>query len=95
MAKHIFKYAINFPDEVGQVVEVLMPENFRICDVNHQEDCIFLWAIVDTHAELKPQKFIVYGTGWKIDDVSPGSQRFFLKTVHMPNGLVFHVFMVD
>lgn len=91
MIKHVFKYPINFADEAGKVIEIQMPVGSAICEVNHQDDCIFLWALVDTHAPLEPHKFVVHGTGWKIDDAE---NLLFLKTVHMPSGLVWHVFMV-
>lgn len=92
MIGHVFKYPINFPNEAGKVIELNLPNNFAICDINHQDDCIFLWAMVDIHAPLEPYQFVVHGTGWKIDDVE---NLFFLKTVHMPNGLVWHVFAVQ
>lgn len=91
MIGHVFKYPINFQNETGKVIELNLPNNFAICDINHQDDCIFLWAMVDVHAPLEPYQFVVHGTGWKIDDVE---NLFFLKTVHMPNGLVWHVFAV-
>ena len=91
MIGHVFKYPINFPDEAGKVIEIQMPSKWAICDIHHQDDCIFLWAMVDVHAPLEKYKFVVHGTGWKIDDVE---NLYFLKTVHMPNGLVWHVFAV-
>jgi len=92
MIGHVFKYALNFPGEAGQVVTIEMPVDCAICDINHQGDCIFIWAMVDIHAPREQYKFVVHGTGWKIDDAE---NLFFLKTVHMPNGLVFHVFAVE
>jgi len=88
MIGHIFKYPI--PD-IGKVVEIELPEGYAICDINQQGGDLFLWAMVDTHAPLETIKFVVHGTGWKIDDAE---NLFFLQTVHMPSGLVWHVFTV-
>lgn len=91
MIGHIFKYCISFPHEPGKIIEIQMPSRLTICDINHQDDCIFLWAMVDKNAPLKTERFVVQGTGWKIDNIEI---LYFLKTVHMPNGLVWHIFRV-
>ena len=88
MIGHVFKYPIN---KISEIVTIAIPSTWAICDVNCQGDELFLWGMVDIHAPLKDYRFIVYGTGHKIDDVE---NLFFLKTVHMPDGLVWHVFAV-
>ena len=89
MIGHVFKYPIN---KIGEVVEIQLPSNWAICDINHQDNEFYIWAMVDIHAPLKTERFIIHGTGWKIDDIE---NHFFLKTVHMPNGTVWHVFAVQ
>lgn len=89
MVGHVFKYQIPLKEGIS---ELQMPSKWAICDVNHQEGQIFIWAMVDIHAPLKTYKFMIHGTGWKIDDVE---NLYFLKTVHMPDGLVWHVFAVQ
>lgn len=86
MIGHVFKYEIPLTDEL---IEIEMPDNYAICDVNNQDDSIYIWAMVDIHAPLFKNKFKIFGTAHKIDDVEG---LYFLKTVHMPNGLVWHVF---
>ena len=86
MIGHVFKYEIPLTDEL---IEIEMPDNCAICEINHQGDSLFIWALVDIHAPLFTNKFKIFGTGHKIDDVEG---MYFLKTVHMPNGLVWHVF---
>ena len=88
MIRHIFKYEIPLTDEL---IKIEMPEKSSICDINNQGDNLFLWAKVDIHAPLMTSKFKIFGTGHKIDNCE---QLSFLKTVHMPNGLVWHVFAV-
>lgn len=42
-------------------------------------------------SQLETYKFVVQGTGWRIHDVEG---LCFVKTVHIPSGLVWHVFAV-
>ena len=88
MIGHIFKYKIS---GFGRIVEIELPQGYVIFDINQQGSGLFLWALIDIHAPMKTVKFVVHGTGWKIDDVE---NLFFLQTVHMPSGLVWHVFSV-
>lgn len=87
MNLQILKYPL--PQIIGEIIEVEMPDRWAICDINHQGDELFLWANVDTDEPVTANKFIIYGTGWEIRDMENLS---FLKTVHMPNGMVWHVF---
>ena len=88
MIRHIFKYEIPLTDEL---IKIEMPEKYSICDINNQGDNLFLWAKVDIHASLMTSKFKIFGTGHKIDNCETA---IFPKSVHMPNGLVWHVFAV-
>jgi hypothetical protein len=88
MIGHIFKYKIQ---KIGEIVEIEMPVNAKICDINCQGNELFLWAMVDIHAPLEKTRFVVYGTGWKIDNAE---NLYFIKTVHTPDGFVWHVFSV-
>jgi len=89
MIGHIFKYELPI---IGEVFELKLPKDCVICDIQLQGSMIFLWAIVVTHAEFVTRKFLIVGTGWKLDDVE---LMYFMKTVQMPNGLVWHVFEVN
>lgn len=88
MIGHVFKYEIPIADGI---LEVDMPDNCKICEVNCQGESLFIWAIVDIHAPFYTNKFMVFGTGHKIDNAE---KLRFIKTVHMPSGLVWHVFAV-
>lgn len=88
MLGHIFKYELPI---IGEVFELKLPKDCTICDIQLQENVICLWAIVDTHAEFITHKFLIVGTGWKIDDVELLN---YMKTIQMPNGLVYHVFQL-
>ncbi len=88
MLAHIFKYEIPITDEI---IELDMPDNNALCDIQAQGDKIMAWCVVDIHAKLVKRKFKVVGTGhqFKIDEL------YFLRTVQMPNGLVWHIFEVE
>lgn len=91
MIGQVLKYCIPFPIDVTNISEIEMPEGIRVCDVHHQGDYLYVWALTEVDAPLKTYRFVVYGTGWKIDNTE---YLNFLKTVHMPNGLVWHVFWI-
>jgi hypothetical protein len=85
---HIFKYEIPIQD--GEI-EIELPENGGVCDIAEQNDKIYLWACVNIHAPLEKIKFRIYGTGHLTADAE---SLYFLRTVHMKNGLVWHIFIV-
>lgn len=86
MNAYIFKYEIPITDEI---ISIELSENSGLCDINVQDDKIYMWCIVDIHAPIFKQYFKIFGTGHQIIDCE---NLIFLKTVHMPNGLVWHIF---
>lgn len=91
MIGHIFKYPIAGSPLAGEVIELKLPKGCAVCDIQAQGGMVCLWAIVDIHAELETRKFKLIGTGWQIDDIE---KIYFVKTVQMPEGYVWHVFEV-
>ena len=89
MNGHIFKYEIPITDEI---ICMGLPDNSMLCDVNNQGDKIYMWAAVDIHVTLVKRYFKIVGTGHQITGIE---FLHFLRTVHMPNGLVWHIFEVD
>lgn len=88
MLKVIYKYEIPV---IGEVFEINLPLGYTICDINHQNDELFMWVLIELNVPKIPLKFMVIGTGKVIQDCS---NMWFMKTIHMPNGLVWHVFAV-
>jgi hypothetical protein len=76
---------------LGEELEVELPERFHICDIYHQDNKIYMWAVVDDTSPLVKRKIMTIGTGWEIE-CPQGLQ--FLRTVHMPNGCVCHVLAI-
>lgn len=86
---YIFKYEIPFKDE--SVVQIDLPENAAICDLAYQEGSgVMMWALIDKNANFEKRKFVVFGTGWRIDDIE---NFFYLKTIQF-HGFVWHIFEV-
>ena len=85
---YIYKYLL---PGFGEESSVELPSNMHICDVNHQDGKLYMWACVDTSSPIKMRKIMVIGTGWEIEN--PGQLQF-LRTVHMPNGCICHVIAV-
>jgi hypothetical protein len=85
---YIYKYLM---PGLGEALEVELPEKCHICDINHQDNKIYMWAVVNITSPLIKRKIITIGTGWEIDN--PDCLQF-LRTVHMPNGCVCHVLAV-
>lgn len=84
----IYKY--NLPIQDG-VITVKLPKNSHICDINNQGNDICIWAALEDGAELEERHFRIYGTGHKIEHME--KLRFY-RTLHMPNGLVWHIFEI-
>lgn len=85
---YIYKYLL---PGLGEESSVELPSKMHICDINHQDGKLYMWACVDTTSPTVIRKVMVLGTGWEIDN--PGQLQF-LRTVHIPNGYVYHVFAV-
>ena len=88
MDVHIFKYEIPITDEV---IAMELPDNYALCDIQTQDDKIYMWCVVDVHANLVKRHFKIVGTGHQITEIEI---MYFLRTVQMPNGLVWHIFEV-
>lgn len=88
MITHIFKYEIPITDEI---IEMELPEYFILCDIQCVNNKIYMWGMIDIHAELVKRFFKIIGTGLQIKEVG---DLLFLKTIIMPNGLVWHIFSV-
>lgn len=90
MNHRILKYELPVQDEV---IVLGLPEHFQMCDIQSKDDKIFLWAVVEDKEEqpIKYRTFKIYGTGHVIKGLQ---DLYFLKTVVMQSGLVWHVFEV-
>ena len=84
--KTIWKFEL----EITRNQVVAMPLGERVLSVGEQDGRLFVWALVDTDAEMMSVPFFVAGTGHQVNE---SSQWEFIDTVQMSNGLVWHVFM--
>lgn len=94
--KTVHKYPIvpnGMPYE-GPTVHVTMPAFAEVLHVGVQGDDAFLWALVDTHKPMQVHSFEVYGTGHEVI-CDPPFVLHHLGTIHLPTGLVFHIFSKD
>ena len=90
MNNYVFKYHIPI---TNQIIELEIPYDAEYCDIQSIDDEIFIWFIIDSHEERKIKKhFKIFGTGHPIGDAD---NYFYLKTVQMPNKLVWHVFEMN
>jgi len=68
-----------------------MPVGAVILKIKEQNKLVYVWALVDTEAEIESREFFVYGTGHAIDE---GMK--YIDTFYISGGLyVFHVFERD
>lgn len=84
--RSIFKYWLPIADRVS----VLMPRGAQVLSVQEQNGQLTVWALVSAQQEFEPVRFRICGTGLPAEDVGVG---YFIDTVQMPNGLVWHVFL--
>lgn len=83
--KTIYKYPLQVLD--SQTVQ--MPENSEILSVGEcPRDGLVMWAQVDIQEKEALQTIILRGTGQPLN----GSEGYFVGTVQMRSGLVWHVF---
>lgn len=88
MLRKIYKYP--FPSQ--QETKIALPKGYQICDIAFQGHDLYLWALVDIDEPDVIANFLFVGTGWVVMDCP---NLNFIKTIHAPAGLVWHVFEVN
>jgi len=84
----IYKYEVTSAE-----CTIALPRGYFIIEVACRQNDLFFWAIVDTDREKVDVDFVVYGTGWPIDenDLMFG---LYLGTAH--DGVyVWHLFEIQ
>ena len=85
--KKIYKYNLDITDR--QLLE--LPKGSEILSVKNQGDNICLWALVNSEEQSKEVFEIeIFGTGHDIYE-NEKTERKFIDTCVMPNGLVWHI----
>lgn len=85
--KTVYKYGI----EIKYHFSVSMPAGAQVLTIQVQHGKPFIWALVDTEAQLAERHFRVAGTGHPIEDENP----LYVGTYQLHGGdLVFHLFEV-
>ena len=64
--KTVYKYELSSP--LGIITKVSLPKGSTVLSAGIQANDFFIWALVDTEQPTEDRKFIVYGTGWEIDE---------------------------
>ena len=88
MTKTIHKYELT---TIGQKSIIKIPSFSKLCDIKEQDGKICMWLMIDKNDKLIDQEYLIIGTGWDITDIK---NKQFLKTIHMSNDLVWHVFWI-
>ncbi len=86
----IYKYKIS-PENFSNISKVEMPHDAKILSVGSQNNEVFVWAEVDTESSVFIKMFEVFGTGHEVK-YDMGTEREFLGTAFLDNGLVFHIY---
>jgi hypothetical protein len=85
--KTVYKYPLEIADEVF----INMPYGARILYAGAQTGSGYVWALVDTDAEMAPVMFCIRGTGHDCQDVL--DMKYVGTFMLLSGALVFHVFM--
>ena len=81
----IFKYPLPIKDDA----EIQIPRGAQILTVQTQKGEPYIWALVETDAELTTRRLCVRGTGHTFK----GNEGRYIGRFQLENGtLVFHVF---
>lgn len=81
--KKIYKYQIID-------MKVVMKVGAKILCAHAQGENICLWALIDADEVLEERYFVIYQTGGSQTDILESNT--YIDTVHMSDGLVWHVF---
>lgn len=86
----VFKYVLAL--KAGHAAELSppIPQGAQLLRIGEQRGAITAWAIVDQAKPIVIRKLNIFGTGHKMPD--EGGEGFFVDTVQLSSGLVFHVF---
>lgn len=85
MNRKILKYEL----PITFMFNLDLPKDWVFCDINNQFDRLYLWAMIKPESPIQSQTFRILGTG---HDIPFMDSLYFLKTVPMPDGFVWHVF---
>ena len=85
MNKQIWKYQLQTDD----LCYVDMLEGAEVLCLQMQNSNPCIWALVDASAKIERRVFQTFGTGQKISTLS---ERKYVGTYQLMNGLVLHVF---
>jgi hypothetical protein len=80
-------------DLYRHVGRVAIPVGATVLCIQYQDNKPFLWAKVDTDKPLRPRQFVLYGTGWGIENDDYYTEVY-ISTVQDKDGLVWHWFEV-
>jgi len=80
-----------FPLNVTDMNRVVMPMDSEILSIQTQDDIPCIWALVNPKKDKTVRAFEIFGTGHPIT-TDIGTDRKYLATFQISNGLVFHVF---
>lgn len=79
-----------YPVAVVDRFTLALPRGAEVLAVQMQQESPYLWAIVDTEAELERRVFRLVGTGHRLLPEEPGK---YCGTFQMLNGsIVYHLF---
>lgn len=70
---------------------ILIIPHAKIVSVAKQGDEFYMWTLYDTEEEKEEQMFRIFATDEEIPETIGVSYKF-LQTMHMQNGLVWHLF---
>jgi len=84
----IYKYEL----KISSLQALALPKGAEVLAVKEAYERIFIWCLVDLdEPETEDRYFYVYGTGHSISDEAL-NDMFYLNTLVMPNGLVWHIY---
>lgn len=89
--KRIFKQELKLTDEQT----ITIPEKSLFLSCKEQDGKLCLWYLCQLESQITDVKIRIIGTGNEIDDdFFDINDVFYLDTVIMKNGFVWHIFIV-
>mgnify|MGYP003350677251 CR=1 FL=1 len=92
--KMIYKYPLGNDLHHNASIEVTMPRAAKILDIQYQADVPVLWAVVNPKKEKRVYNFVVFGTGFELNDYDKKHYDHIATVQHPYHSLTWHIFEV-
>lgn len=67
MTQTILKYSVGRPEAYAKNIELPIGAQVLSAGIQHYDNDIFIWCLVDPSQRKEQRSFVVVGTGWNVN----------------------------